>query len=77
MYCFVDFLLVLQKLKTNNMKNFYKEMEYLHLSSEIEQSRQERRERKLLLLLILGGIVVCGVVQWTSVNVELIANWFI
>ena len=59
------------------MKTFKNELPYIPLSSEIEQSRQERRERKLLILLILGAVVVCGAVQWTSVNVELIANWFI
>jgi hypothetical protein len=58
------------------MKKYNEAIDWLPMNEEIEQSRQERRERKLLILLILGGIVVCGVVQWTSVNVELIANWF-
>jgi hypothetical protein len=59
------------------MKKYNEAIDWLPMNEEIEQSRQERRERKLLILIILGGIVVCGVVQWTSVNVELIANWFI
>jgi hypothetical protein len=43
--------------RKNKMKTFKNELPYIPLSSEIEQSRQERRERKLLLLIVLGGVV--------------------
>jgi hypothetical protein len=68
-------------LKINRIMNTtqkYNEREdYIPFHTQLEQERAESREIKTLLVCALTILAIIVAVEWSSNNVEVIANWFV